>query len=184
MPDWVAVSVGDGCTIAGIWKGLVEMHALGFIPRLPRLLGVQAEGARALVDAFARGDATGHRSARRRSRTASRRPSAQRAQGARRGRARRRARSSPCSDDAIVEAIGAVGRLAGVFGEPAGVAGVAGLRRAVADGIVGKQARVVAVVTGNGLKDAKTALRAVGKPFDLAPDDAALDALLAEHPPA
>ena len=59
VPDWVAVSVGDGCTIAGIWKGLTEMHALGFIPRLPRLLGVQAEGARALVDAFARGDATG-----------------------------------------------------------------------------------------------------------------------------
>jgi len=88
------------------------------------------------------------------------------------------------SDDAIVEAIGAVGRLSGVFGEPAGVAGVAGLRRAVADGIVGPRARVAAIVTGNGLKDAKTALRAVGKPFDLPPDDAALDALLAEHPPA
>jgi hypothetical protein len=39
-------------------------------------------------------------------------------------------------------------------------------------------------VTGNGLKDAKTALRAAGKPFELRADDAALDALLAEHPPA
>ena len=29
MPDWVAVSVGDGCTIAGIWKGMKEMHDLG-----------------------------------------------------------------------------------------------------------------------------------------------------------
>ena len=27
VPDWVAVSVGDGCTIAGIWKGLVEMQS-------------------------------------------------------------------------------------------------------------------------------------------------------------
>ena len=43
VPDWVAVSIGDGCTIAGIWKGLAEMHALGVIDRLPRLLGVQAE---------------------------------------------------------------------------------------------------------------------------------------------
>ena len=25
VPDWVAVSVGDGCTIAGIWKGLKQM---------------------------------------------------------------------------------------------------------------------------------------------------------------
>src|SRR4029079_3877451 len=33
VPDWVAVSVGDGCTLAGTWKGLQEMHALGFIPR-------------------------------------------------------------------------------------------------------------------------------------------------------
>ena len=43
-PDWVAVSVGDGCTIAGIAKGFVEMHALGMINRLPRILGVQAAG--------------------------------------------------------------------------------------------------------------------------------------------
>ena len=55
VPDWVAVSVGDGCTIAGIGKGLAEMKALGFIPRVPRLLGVQAQGARPLVDAFAAG---------------------------------------------------------------------------------------------------------------------------------
>ncbi len=39
-PDVVAVSVGDGCTIAGIWKGMKEMHLLGVLPRLPRLLGV------------------------------------------------------------------------------------------------------------------------------------------------
>ena len=44
VPDWVAVSVGDGCTIAGIAKGLAEMHALGMIDRLPRMLGVQAAG--------------------------------------------------------------------------------------------------------------------------------------------
>ena len=36
FPDWVVVSVGDGCTIGGVWKGLREMHTLGFIPQLPR----------------------------------------------------------------------------------------------------------------------------------------------------
>ncbi len=44
-PDWVVVSVGDGCTIGGVWKGLREMHHLGILPRLPRILGVQAEAA-------------------------------------------------------------------------------------------------------------------------------------------
>src|SRR6185295_17895660 len=53
-PDWVAVAVGDGCTIAGIWKGLGEMHRLGVLARLPRLLGVQAAGSAPLVDAFER----------------------------------------------------------------------------------------------------------------------------------
>src|SRR4029077_7546913 len=42
LPDWVAVSVGDGCTIAGIWKGLCEMHELGVIDRLPRVIAAHA----------------------------------------------------------------------------------------------------------------------------------------------
>src|SRR6185436_12455663 len=54
-PDWVAVSVGDGCTIAGIWKGLKEMHRFGVLSRLPRLLGVQASGASPITRAFASG---------------------------------------------------------------------------------------------------------------------------------
>lgn len=56
IPDWVAVSVGDGCTIAGVWKGLDEMHRLGFIPRLPRLLAVQAEGSDAVARQFEAGE--------------------------------------------------------------------------------------------------------------------------------
>jgi threonine synthase len=52
VPDWLAVSVGDGCTIAGIWKGLNEMHSLGVIDRLPRLLGVQAAEVAPLAYAF------------------------------------------------------------------------------------------------------------------------------------
>ncbi|MCX7625973.1 MAG: pyridoxal-phosphate dependent enzyme, partial [Candidatus Sumerlaeaceae bacterium] len=56
-PDWVAVSVGDGCTIAGVWKGLREMCELGLLPRLPRLLGVQAEGAPAVARQFRLGEA-------------------------------------------------------------------------------------------------------------------------------
>lgn len=52
MPDWIVFAVGDGCTIAGVWKGLREMQRLGFITRLPRLLGVQAEGAAAMVRAY------------------------------------------------------------------------------------------------------------------------------------
>src|SRR5262249_44126927 len=42
-PDWVSVSVGDGCTIAGIAKGLRQMRELGLIGWRTKALGVQAE---------------------------------------------------------------------------------------------------------------------------------------------
>jgi threonine synthase len=181
VPDWVAVSVGDGCTIAGIGKGLDQMHALGLLPRRPRLLGVQAEGARPLVDAFREGRdmvpgpaqtvadsiCVGH-------------PRNWR-------KALRAVRASDGAfvavpDEAILDAMRESGRRAGVFGEPAGVAGLAGLRLAVEQGIVGRRATALVVVTGSGLKDVRTAIRAAGQPVSLPPDDAELAAYLRERP--
>jgi threonine synthase len=181
VPDWVVVSVGDGCTFAGIWKGLQEMHALRFIPRLPRMLGVQAEGARPLVDAFHEGRdlvpgpaetladsiCVGHPRNWRKALAAARDSG-----GA----------FVAVSDEQILEAMREAGRLAGVFGEPAGVAGLAGLRQAVAAGLVGRRETALAVVTGSGLKDVTSATRAAGAPFELPPEDAALDAHLEERP--
>ena len=85
-------------------------------------------------------------------------------------------------DDAILEAMREAGRLAGVFGEPAGVAGLAGLRQAVRDGLVEHGQTALAVVTGSGLKDVRTAIRVAGTPFDLPADDAALADHLHERP--
>ncbi len=62
------------------------------------------------------------------------------------------------------------------------MASVAGLRQAVVDGIVGRRATALAVLTGSGLKDVRAALRAGGAPVDLPPDDEALDEHLRERP--
>jgi threonine synthase len=181
LPDWVVVSVGDGCTIAGIGKGLAEMQALGFVPRVPRLLGVQAAGARPFVDAFRSGGdlvagpaetladsiCVGH------------------PRNWRKALARVRASRGgfvAVTDEAILEAERETGRRAGLFGEPAAAAALAGLRQAVADGIVGGRDSALAVLTGSGLKDVRAALRAGGRPVDLPPDDAALDEHLRENP--
>ena len=43
-------------------------------------------------------------------------------------------------------------------------------------------ASALAVLTGSGLKDVRAALRAAGRPVELAPDDRALDEHLREHP--
>jgi threonine synthase len=179
-PDWVAVSVGDGCTLAGIWKGFRELKTLGIIERTPRILGVQAAGAAPITEAFRSGQDL--------------RPIEPNtiadsiAVGVPRNwkKAVLAVRESGgimvnVADDAILDAIRYTGRLAGIFAEPAAATAVAGLRRAVADGIVGRRASAVALVTGNGLKDVQSAHAAAGRPFDIAPDGGAIEDILRER---
>jgi threonine synthase len=73
------------------------------------------------------------------------------------------------SDEEILDSIPILARKAGVFGEPAGVAGVAGVRQAVDFGIIGHAESVAIVVTGNGLKDVQSAMRAVGRTISVRP---------------
>jgi threonine synthase len=74
------------------------------------------------------------------------------------------------SDDEILEAMRYTGRLTGIFAEPAAATSIAGVRAAVAQGIISRRAGVVAMVTGNGLKDIRSAQSAVEPPLDIPPD--------------
>ena len=67
-------------------------------------------------------------------------------------------------------AVRETGRLSGVFAEPAAAATVAGIIAARRQGIVSTDSDVVAVITGNGLKDVQGAMRAVGEPHEIPPD--------------
>ena len=58
----------------------------------------------------------------------------------------------------------------GVFGEPAGVTGAAGLKKLCEQGKIPADATVVSVVTGNGLKDVANAIAACGEPISI-PND-------------
>jgi threonine synthase len=77
-------------------------------------------------------------------------------------------------DEAILDAMRETARLGAVFAEPAGAASIAGLRAAVAAGIVPGNASALAVITGNGLKDIKAAMSAAGQPHQVRPDLAAV----------
>ncbi len=165
MPEWVVLSVGDGCTIAGAWKGLCEGHRLGWIPRLPKLLGVQASGARAMVDLMTmkgEPDSLGTGEA------VTIADSIAVGQPRNWRKAIRAVRASggamiAVEDSEILAAMRSTARLSGVFAEPAAAAATAGLARAVVDGLVARHEGAVVVVTGNGLKDVRSALTAVGQ---------------------
>jgi threonine synthase len=179
MPEWVAVSVGDGCTIGGIGKGLWEMHRLGVIPRVPRLLGVQAEGARPVVDAFI----SGKELVPSQPVTLADSIAVGTPRNWRRAIAQVRASAGTMitvTDEEILEAMRLTARLGGIFGEPAGVAGVAGLRKAAGKGVVRNGESALVVITGNGLKDIQSARCAAGHELEIEPHlDAVKEALRA-----
>ena len=55
-PDRVYAPVGSGDGFYGAWKGFVELHKIGVVDRLPRMMACQASGANPYVLAFRRGD--------------------------------------------------------------------------------------------------------------------------------
>ena len=169
VPDWVVVSVGDGCTVAGVFQGFHDLFMLGITRRMPRILGVQSTGCQPFVTAAVRGGplveceedtiadsiAVG----------IPRNPI----------KARRAVDASggawiAVSDTEILAMMKLLGSTEGIFGEPAGVAGLAGLKAAVERKVVRPDERVVGVMTGNGLKDPANAKKAVGTPALLKPD--------------
>ena len=167
--------MGDGCTIAGAWKGLKDLYAAGFIDRLPRLISVQAEGCCPINRAIQTG--------------APWRPMEENtladsiAVGVPRNpdKALNAIRESDgvavnVSDGEILDAMRpAWAAPQGVFGEPAGVTGTAGVKKALELGLISPEATVVSIVTGNGLKDVESGIRAAGEPLVVPPD---MDALL------
>ncbi len=164
-PDAIFVSVGDGCIIGGLHKGLKDLLAMGWIERMPRLIGVQADGSGYLYEAWVneedvltKAPIDAH--------TVADSISA----GLPRDRLKAMAAVTETdgayvsvSDSEILDAIPAMARLSGVFGEPAGATAYAGLLKAVSEGIVGADDRVVVLNTGNGLKDIASAMTAVAQ---------------------
>lgn len=173
--DWVACSVGDGCTIGGVYTGFKDLYELGLISRIPRILGVQSTGCQPFVDA-AKADGVLV-------------PAEENtladsiAVGVPRNpvKALRAPKASggtwiSVSDEDILDMMRELGRNEGVFGEPAGVTATAGVKAAIAAGIIGKGETVTTISTGSGLKDVRNALLAAGKPTRLEPSLAALEA--------
>lgn len=169
LPDKVFVGVGDGCIIGGLWKGFCDLKSLGFVERLPQMIGVQSETASAIVDA-ANGDGRVREGGAHtiadsinvgRPRDATKAIQAIRDSGG---------RGVKVSDDDLIASISKLARATGVFVEPAAAAPFAGFTQMCARGEIGSDERVLLMLTGNGLKDIDSARRAVKEPLRVRPD--------------
>ncbi|MDZ4764616.1 MAG: threonine synthase [Chloroflexota bacterium] len=163
VPDVVMVSVGDGNILAGIHKGFADLQRLGWIERIPRLIGVQAQNSSPLVEAWENGTAAVDMQPVDADTIAD---SISAGLPRDRAKALRAVRETDGAfvavpDSAILAAIPALARLTGVFAEPACAAVYAGAKRALELGYLDSNESVAFVLTGNGLKDVRRAQESV-----------------------
>ena len=153
-PDHVVVPIGSGSQLTKVAKGFSELGKVGLLPEEPavRVSGAQAEGCSPVATAFLQG-------------TDAIRPVKPKtiakslaignpADGWYALDVMRRTGGScaAVTDDEVIEAIGLLARTEGIFAETAGGVTIATLCKLAASGAIRPDERVVALVTGHGLK--------------------------------
>ena len=169
-PDYLFIPVGNAGNITAYWKGFVEYHKAGKAKVKPKLMGFQAEGAAPIVRGYAIDKPETIASAIRIGNPAS-------WQKAVRARDESGGVIDMVSDDEILAAQKLMATKAGVFGEPASAASLAGLIK-LSRKTDFSRSRVVCVVTGTGLKDTETAVKDAEPFLELPADLAAVEEAL------
>jgi threonine synthase len=171
VPDHVVVPIASGSQLTKIRKGFAELHQVGLLDEAPqvRISGAQAAGCSPVATAFAEG-------------TDAIRPVKPNTI------AKSLAIGNPAdgwyaldairdsggacaavSDQEIIDGIGLLARTEGIFAETAGGVTIATLAKLAAQGIVRRDERVVAYVTGHGLKTVEALADTVGPTATIAP---------------
>jgi len=154
--DWILAPTGSGCLLTGLWKGLQDLRGVGLADSYPRLVSVQPKGNQALTkainkhlrfdqivpEAYPESVASGLLD-----------PFPWDGDSALAAIERTNGAGVSVDDRAIMQAVRDLAACEGVFAEPSGAAGVAGLRKLIREGVVGRDDTSVALVTGSGLKE-------------------------------
>jgi threonine synthase len=154
VPDVIIYPTGGGTGIVGIWKAFEEMESMGWIgPRRPRMIAVQAAGCAPIVRAYQ--DGREHADPFENAQTV--------ASGLRVPVAigdyliLRAVRESggtavAVTDEELQGSMGELARLEGVFTAPEAAATVAALPKLRDSGAIGRDDRVLLLLTGTGMK--------------------------------
>jgi len=176
-PDHVIVPIASGSQLTKVAKGFAELGKVGLLDEAPqvRISGAQAEGCAPVATAFAEG-ADAIRPVKP-STIAKSLAIGNPADGWYALNAIRDSGGScaSVSDEEIVEGIKLLARTEGIFAETAGGVTIATLAKLAASGTVRREERVVALVTGHGLKTVEALAGAVGPTATIAPTLGAFD---------
>lgn len=169
-PDILAIPVGNAGNISAYWKGFKEYHEVKN-SGLPKMHGFEAEGAAAIVHnrVFEEPETIA---------TAIRIGNPASWQLATAAVEESNGKIDEVSDEEIVAAYQKLASTEGIFAEPASCASLAGVYKQLQNGAIKKGSKIVAILTGNGLKDPNTAIECSPiKPVVL-PND---EQVVAEH---
>jgi len=170
-PDYVFIPVGNAGNITAYWKGFTEYYKLGKAKQTPKMMGFQAAGAAPIV--------LGHPVEKPETiATAIRIGNPASWQKATDARDESGGLIDMVTDDEILSAYHILASKTGLFGEPASSAPLAGLLKLAKAGRSFAGARIVCIVTGNGLKDPDTATKCAPNIIKLPVDLAAIEKAL------
>ncbi len=162
-PDFHFIPVGNAGNITAYWKGYKEYHQAGKSTKLPRMIGWQAEGAAPIVKGFPIKNPQTIATAIKIGNPYSWQPALKSAQES-------NGFIDAVSDEEILEAYRLVASSEGVFCEPASAASIAGVIKSYRRGLFKGGETIVCTLTGNGLKDPDTVIKASDKPIELPPN--------------
>lgn len=170
VPDYLAVPIGCGTNIGGYYKGFMDYYRLGLIDRLPRIIGIQATGAQAVVNSF---------EAKRNSieilpsvnTLASAICVANPIDGLKALEAINTTNgyAIAVTDNEILAAQHRLAKDEGIFAESSAAATIAGIQKLIDQNKIEAHKKVLCILTGDGLKDPQVVLKAAIKPPTIYP---------------
>ncbi len=180
-PDRAVFPVGTGSGLIGCWRGLKEARDLGLVEKVPSMVCVQPEGCSPIAAAFKHG----------REITPVAKPEtiaeglmiSQPMKGKHVLEALKESKglAETVSDEEIMNAAKMLAKSEGIFVEPSSAAAIAGLIRLLGLGKIGRDERVVCVLTGSGLKTTEIYLKAFPEPPTIKPTLSEIEKTIAQN---
>ncbi|MDD1702975.1 MAG: threonine synthase [Methanoregula sp.] len=176
VPDRIVLPVGNAGNISAVYKGLLELEALDFIDRLPKMTGIQAAGASPVVRAIKENlpEVVPEQNPETLA-SAIRIGAPVNAEKALVAIRKTGGTAESVTDEEILAMQRDLARKEGIGVEPASAASVAGIRKLVEMGAIDRDEKIVCVVTGHLLKDPETVIKQCEPPTEI---DADLSSLL------
>jgi len=170
VPDYLVVPIGCGTNISGYYKGFMDYYRLGLIDKLPRIIGVQAAGAQAVVNSFEQ-KVNKIETLASVNTLASAICVANPLDGLKALEAINSTNGYAISvtDNEILAAQHRLAKEEGIFAESSAAATIAGIQKLITQEKIEAHKKVLCVLTGDGLKDPQVVLKAAIKPPTIYP---------------